>query len=117
MAGSDLGRAENSRRNAIAHPLQCRDDGSELTVRVPRDVLAEDTIRPALADDPQHLVDEEAVVVGSEPLSGDAVGLAWIARSDAMNDAAPRSSVEGGKVRPDRRRSQVARLHARNQCC
>ena len=36
---------------------------------------------------------------------------------DAMNAAAPWSTVEGGKVRPDRRRSQIARFHAADQRC
>lgn len=103
VAGAGFGRAEYSCRNAVAQSLQCRDEGCKLSVRVPRDVLAEDTIRPAFLDDAKHLVDEESVVLGSEPLAGDAVGLAGIAGSDAMNAATPRSSVEGGKVRPHRR--------------
>jgi len=36
-------------------------------------------MRPALVDDPEDLVDEEAIVVGAEPLSGEAVGLAGVA--------------------------------------
>lgn len=34
-----------------------------------------------------------------------------------MNAAAPWSSVEAGKVRPDRRRSQLTRFHAVDQLC
>lgn len=109
------GRAEYSCRNAVAHCFQWRDEGSELAVSVPRHVFAEDTIRPALVHDAQHLVDEEPIVGGSLSLSSDAVGLARVSASDAMNDATPRSSVEGGKVRPDRRGSQFTRLHARCQ--
>lgn len=74
-------------------------------------------MRPALIDDAQHLIGEEAVVVGAAALAGDAVGLAGIAGSDAMNATTPCSSVEGGKVRPDRRRSQVTRFHAVDQLC
>lgn len=88
-----------------------------MSVRVPRDVLAEETKRPALADDPANLLDEEAFVVGAAAFSRDAVRLTGISGSDAMNASAPWSSVEGGKVRPDRRWSQVTRFHARDQKC
>lgn len=79
MAGTDLGRAEYSDRNAVAQSFQCRDDGGELPVEVPRDVLAEDTIRPNFIDDAHDLIDEETVVIGTEPLAGVAVGLAGVA--------------------------------------
>ena len=117
MAGADLGRAEYSARNAVAHAFQWADEGGELPVGVPRHVLAEETMRPALVDDAEQLVDEPAIVVGTAPPSGDAVGLAWIARSDAINDATPRSSVEGSCVRPDRSRMKPPRFHARDQAC
>jgi hypothetical protein len=86
-----------------------------LSVGIPRDVLAEETKRPALGDDANDLVNEETLVEDAEALSGDAVALAGIAGSDPMNAATPWSSVEGGKVRPDRRGSQIARFHARDQ--
>jgi hypothetical protein len=102
MGSADLGRAEYSRRNAIAQPLQSRYEGVELSIGVPRDVLAEQTTRPALGHDSQDLLDEEPVVAGSEVASDFAVWLARVSRSDAIHEATPRSSVEGGKVRPDR---------------
>jgi hypothetical protein len=117
VAGTNFGRAEDSCRNAVAHCFQWSDQRGELPVGVPRDVFAEQTKRPALVDDAKDLVDKEAIVGGAGSLSGDAVGLARVARSDAIHDSAPRSSVEGGKVRPDSSFSQVARRHARNQCC
>jgi hypothetical protein len=116
MAVAARRRAEYSCLNAVTQSLQWRDEGGELAGGIPRDVLAEETERPALVDDAKHLVDEEPLVGGAEPLSGDAVGLAGISGSDAMNAATPWSSVEAGKVGPDRRRSQVARFHARDQC-
>lgn len=115
MAIAGRRRAENSCLNAVAQSLQWRDEGGELSGRVPRDVLSEQTERPALVDDAHDLINEEAVVVGAEPSPSDAVGLAGISGSDAMNAAAPWSSVEGGKVRPERRRSQVTRFHAVHQ--
>jgi hypothetical protein len=58
-----------------------------------------------------------SIVSGAEPLAGDAVALARVARSDEINDATPRSSVEGSCIRPDRSRMQPPRLHARDQAC
>jgi hypothetical protein len=113
---SDRPDAEYSSRNAVAQSLQCWDDRFKLSVRIPRDVFAEDTIRPALIGDADNLGGEEAGACGSEPLSGDAVFLAWISGSDAMNAVAERSRVEGGKVRPDKALSQLSRFHARDQC-
>lgn len=104
VAGTGFARAENSCRNAVAHPFQSGDEGCELSVRIPKNVLSEETIRPALVDNAQNLVDKEAFVVGSLSLSCDGVWLAGISASDAMNRSTPRSSVESGKVRPDRRR-------------
>jgi len=115
MAVSSSARAEYSCLNAIAQCFQCWDEGGELAGRVPRHVLAEETERPALGNDAHDLVDEEPFIVRAEAAPGDTVGLAGIAGSDAMNPSTPRSSVEGGKVRPDRSWSQVTRFHAVDQ--
>jgi len=61
------------------------------------------------------LIDEEPIVADATSLAGVAVRLAWISGSDEMNAATPWSTVEGGKVRPDRRRIQLARFHARDK--
>lgn len=58
---------------------------------------------------------EEASPSGSGAVAGDAVVLARIAGSEEMNAATPRSSVEGGKVGPDRRVIQPPRVHRRDQ--
>lgn len=115
MAGADFLRAEYSRRNAVAQSFQCRDEHAKLSVRVPRDVLPEDTTRPALGYDPDDMIKEPSVVVGSKALSGNAVGLARVAANDAIHDSTPRSSVEGSNVRPDRSRMKESLLHARHQ--
>lgn len=79
VAIARFARAEYSCRNAVAHPDQCRDEGVELSASIPRDVLSKDSIRPALSNDAEHLVDEKAIVVGAASLSCDAVWLARIA--------------------------------------
>ena len=104
MTGTNLGRAEYSRRNPIPHRLQCWNESAQLSARVPWDVLAEETMRPNGLDDADDLLGEPAVIALALTSPGDAVGLAGIAGSDAMNDATPRSRVEGRNVRPDRRR-------------
>ncbi|HWU03783.1 MAG TPA: hypothetical protein VN222_13675 [Novosphingobium sp.] len=114
---SGFGRAEYSARNAVAQPLQCWDDSFELAACVPRDVLAEDTSRPALIGDAADLGREEAGAVCAGALSRNAVVLARISRSDDIHEAAPWSAVESGKVRPDRRRMKPPRFHARDQAC
>lgn len=112
-----FGRTEYSCRNAVAQPFQCRDDGPDLSVSVPRDVLAEDKIRPALFGEAADFRGEETLAIGPCPLSGDAVVLAGVARSEDMNCATPWSSVEGEHVRPDRRRMKPPCVHRRDQAC
>jgi hypothetical protein len=112
---SGFGRAEYSSRNDVAQSLQCRDDGLELSVRVPRDVFTDDKIRPALVGDAADLGCEEAIALGSGALSGDTVVLAGVSRSEDMNCATPWSSVEGEHVRPDRSRMKPPCFHRRDQ--
>jgi len=107
-------RTEQSDRNAATQSFQCWDEHTELPVRIPRDVLAEETSSPAAIKGVDDAIEEPAVIVGAEPSPGDAVGLAGIARHDAIHCATPCSSVEGGKVRPDRRRMEPPVFHARD---
>jgi len=112
---SGLGRAEYSCRNAVAQSLQCRDDGGKLPIGVPRHVLAEDKMRPALCGDPNDFGSEEPLSACSGALPGNAVVLAGVSRSEDMNDATPRSSVEGEHVTPDRSRMKPPCFHRRDQ--
>jgi hypothetical protein len=116
VAGTDLGRAEYSCRNAAAHRFQCRDQSGELSVSISGDIFAEQTRSPAFIENSDDLLDEEPVIGGAEALSGVAVGLARIAANDAIHEASKLSSVERGDVRPHSRLSQLARRHARDQC-
>lgn len=117
VARPGLARAENSDRNAAAQSFQCRDGNGELSVGVPRDVLAEETSSPALIEHVDRAVEKPAVIVGAQPLSGDAVTLARVARQDAIHCAAPCSSVKGSQIRPDRSRMKPPRFHARDKAC
>lgn len=114
---SGFGRTEYSCRKAVAQSFQCRRDGCKLSVRVPRDVLSEDKIRPALLGDADDFGSEESLAVLSLSLSSDGVVLAGISRSEDMYEATPCSSVEGEQVTPDRRRMKPPCFHRRDQTC
>jgi hypothetical protein len=108
---ASFGRAEYSDRNAAAQSLQCRNGNGELSVRVPRHVLAEESISPRLVEDVDGAVEQPSVIELPEPLSGDAVSLARIARSDDIHESTPACAVEGSSVRPDRRWMKPPRFH------
>lgn len=114
---SGFGRAEYSDRNAAAQSLQCRNGNGELSVGVPRHVLAEEGWSPALIEDVDGAIEQPALVEFAEPLSGDAVALARVARSDDIHASAKASAVEGSSVRPDRSRMKPPRFHRRDQAC
>lgn len=115
MGIAGTARAKYSRRNDVTHAFQWANEGVELSGCVPRDVLADETIRPHIVHDAQDMGDEEAGIFGTETFPGDAVALAGIAGSEDMNAATPWLAVEGGKVAPDRRWMKPPRVHRRNQ--
>ena len=80
-----------------------------------RDVFQKDVSRSAFADDSGDVWPQVPGVGGAAPLSGEAEGLAGVSRQDAIHRSTPASSVEGSKVRPDRRRSQEALRHRADQ--
>ena len=86
-------------------------------MRVPRDVLTEDNIRPALVSKAGDLGGKESLAIGASALSGDGVVLAGVSRSEDMNSATPWSSVEGSHVRPDRCLMKPPCFHRRDQAC
>jgi hypothetical protein len=75
------------------------------------DVLEKDEGRSTFSDDSEHLGPKVSCVGGSALLAGNAERLAWVARSDAIHCATPRSAIEGVKVIPDRCLRYVALLH------
>lgn len=78
-------------------------------------VFKDDEAGSNLAHDANDVGPDPALVGEPFALAGDAVGLAWEAGSDAIHSAAPRATVEGGEVRPDRRRIQALRFHERDK--
>lgn len=81
----------------------------------PRDILKENGLRPALIDDSGDVAPDPSFVVGSFSLSGAGEGLTGEAANDEIHSAAPRSSIEGGEVRPDRSLVKDSISHTRRQ--
>lgn len=81
------------------------------------DILDEDQGRLALADDARQVADEVSRVVSGGASSSARIGLTGDSASDEIHNSTPRASVEGGNVRPDRRRSHGSRFHRRDQVC
>lgn len=109
-----FGRAEYSARNAAAQSFQCRAGNGELSGRVPRHVFAEEITSPAGRKDFDGAIEQPAIVKLAKPLSGNAVALARIARSDEIHASAPRCAVKGAHVRPDSSRMKPP---CRNRRC
>jgi len=86
-----------------------------LSVSVPRHVLAEEGNSPAGREDFDRAIEQPPVVKLAAPLSGKAVTLAGVSRSDEINASTPASSVEGAHVRPDSGRMKPARFNAFGQ--
>lgn len=86
---------------------------------MPADVFEEDAARADLDDDAPDVRPEVAGVFRAEPLAGGAEGLARIARSDEIHDAAPLSASEGLEIVPDRRVIQGLVFHPCHEsgCC
>jgi len=66
-----LGRREYSDRNAAAQSFQCWNGDGELSVRIPRHVLPEETRSPSLVEDFNGAVEQPPIVQFAEPLSRD----------------------------------------------
>ena len=81
----------------------------------PLDVLHEDEARSHFANGSDKVLAQVPLVLEAALLSCDAPRLAWDSRSDAIHDSTPRAAVEGRGICPNRRRSQAALLHARDQ--
>lgn len=90
-------------------------DVGEPKRKVPADVLAEEQWGVAVVEDPQDVRPNVPFVVRAAALSGDREGLARVSTSDEIHRSAPRASIEGGQVVPDRRVIQVRRFHPRHE--
>lgn len=115
MARPRCRRAAESFRSPVTQRRQVARDRWIAHAEVASDVFEEDPCRLALPDDPGDMGPEVPLVGLSSPPAGHAEGLAGVSRSDEIHNAAPLSPREGGNIRPHRRVSQGALLHARDQ--
>lgn len=112
-----LRRVESERRVRIEAVHSVSEDnqlGKHLPkskVEMPRDVLEEDESGLDLPDDSLDVRPQVPRVIGAKALAGRREGLARVARSDEIHDAAPRAAVEGCEIVPDRCKIQGLVFH------
>lgn len=82
---------------------------------MPRDVFEKDPSRLDFPDDAGNIGPEVPGIIGAFALSRLGKRLAWVSGEDGINNAAPRSTVEGLDVIPDRGGVQVSGPLARNE--
>ncbi len=108
---ADFRRREEACRKAVAHADQSCGDFGEAEAEMMGDILEEDEGRLDLADDAGDMRPEVAGIFGAPALAGNGERLTRIARSDDVHRAAPRATVEGSNIVPDRRAIQGLLCH------
>ena len=104
MRRTDFRRSEEARRKPVAHADQSCGDFGKTEAQMMGDVFEEDERRFDLSDDAGNMGPEMSWILSAETLACQRERLARISRREDVHCAAPRAAVEGGKVRPDRRR-------------
>lgn len=102
MRRADLCRREQARRRRVAQSPKLSQDGFKAEGDVTGDVLEEDPLRAALADDTGDVGPEMAGIIDAAALSRRAEGLARVSGQDGIEGAAERSGVEAAQIGPDR---------------
>lgn len=116
MGRADVGRSKHVPFRSAPERGQVGEHGIKpARGKQPWDVLQEDVTRSNVAKDPDDVRPDPPLVLDAAPLAGGAVRLAGETGSDEIHAATPRATVEGGDVRPDRRRIQLPVFHARRQ--
>lgn len=110
----DLRRREEAFLDAVAKALKVRAEAAVILPKAASHILEEAPADSGFANNSDALGPEVAVVGCPSLLPGGAVGLAREAGHDSLHAAAPRSSVEGSEVRPERR---VRKCAVRNTRC
>lgn len=116
MRRADFCRAEKSDLTRETKPAQVSPDPlGAARGEHPLDVLDEDDPGAALDDEAAERGPQLALVVGAEPLSGEAVRLARDAAHCEIHDAAKASARRGSGIAPHRRVSQETLPHRLDQ--
>jgi hypothetical protein len=115
VARTGFRRAEQSALSAVTHFLQLASHVAQSERHMPAHVFKEGPFSRALTKNAGDVRPQVSRVICAKAFACRREWLTGIAPNDAIHSAAPRSSVERSQVRPDRRFSQVARFHARDQ--
>ena len=109
-------------RCAYSRPFRIEPEGGKVSEdliesqsKVSCDILQHDDAGSHLANDSGDLRPQVARVPLASPEAGAGEWGAGVSRQDEIHSATPGSTVEGGKIRPCRRRIQGALFHARCQ--
>ena len=108
---ADLLRADECRRNLVAHARKLPADFKSSEVKMVGDVFEKNESWPDGPDGPGGVGPEVPVVVGSLPAPSHGKGLAWVSASCDIHRSTPASSAEGLEVIPDRSAIQGLVLH------
>jgi hypothetical protein len=106
---ADFCRAEQARRRRVTHVAKLSQDGLEAKADVTGDVLNEDPLGAAFANDAANLGPEVTGIVRAAALSCRAEGLTGISGEDGVKGASEASSAEAAQVIPDRGWGEVPR--------
>ena len=116
VSGSNIGRSVSTPLRIEPERGKISEDDFEPFRPEGCDVLNDDQSRLYFFDDASKLLPEPASLAGDPLLlSGDGDVLARESAKDAVHHSTKWLSIEGGHIRPDRRWSQVALVHARSQ--
>jgi hypothetical protein len=113
----DVRSREQKPRASVAQSFKILEDSIQPQGNKTGDILEENESGSAFTNDSSDVRPEPTLVILSSTCSGKAGRLAGETASDEIHDASKWSSVERGKVTPDRRRIQGRCFNLRNQIC
>lgn len=106
---ADFCRAEQTRRRRVTQIPKLSQHGFKTESDVPGDVLNEDPLGRAFADDAGDLWPEVARVVCPSSFASGAEGLAGISGEDDIEGPAEDPGIEAAQIIPDRGRGEIPR--------
>ena len=115
MRRADFCRAEQTRRRRVAHCPKLSQDGFQPEADVTCDVLNEDPLGTAFADDASNIGSEVPGIIGTTTLASGAEGLAGVSGEDDVEGAAEGASIETAEIIPDWRWGEVTCALGRNE--
>jgi hypothetical protein len=104
---TDFCRREQARRRRVTHVPKLSQDGLKTEGDVTGDVLEEDPLGSAFADDAGDLGPEVPGIVGSFAFASGAERLAGISGEDDVEGAMKDPSIETAEIIPDRSRGEI----------